>query len=121
MEKVILDERNGSSCVSKKETIASNEGVDDNLSSKNSSNFISSSKLKKNKSSTRLYKMDSIPSLKDTLHTNVYYWNKLFLKLLKNFVKISQNYGILTLILLVCFCFGLTLASKECQGTNYGN
>ena len=82
------------------------------------SNFSSSQQLKKNKSSTGPYKTHSIMS-RSALKTDAH-WNWTNIPLSKTIIRMNRNYGPLVLIVFACFCFGFTIASKECQGRNLG-
>ena len=88
-------------------------------------NFISSLQLKNNKSSTRppddghhddaknLQKHVSV--IKTDLH-----WSRIFSFLSMTIMKMNklQNKNLI-LIVVICFSFGVTLASKECQGNRF--
>ena len=84
------------------------------------SNFISSFQLKNNKSSTRppddvddmTTRKKDISVTKTELNWN---WICSFLSMtIITMNKMQNRYFILTLV--ICFSFGVTLASKECQG-----
>ena len=113
MAEIILDERNGSYVTKKREKL-SHEGHN---SSKFFSNFISSlQQPKKNKSSARPSKMYSMLTAAGSSKTDKHCWNWTILPLSMTIIKMFKNYGTFLLILFGCFCFGLTVASKECQG-----
>lgn len=110
MDKSNLDEPNTSYLTKNREKL-SHEGHN---SSKFFSNFISSSQPKKNKSSARSSKMYSMLTASSSKTDND--WNWTTFRLCMTIIRMSQNYGTFILILFGCFCFGLTVASKECQG-----
>lgn len=112
-ESIPLDDVNGLRKIKEGNNVISNEGPN---STNNLSNFISSLHLKENKSSSRRScKKYSIMS-RDISKTGSHSSWMTFLST-KTITKINQNYGgSFILILFGCFCFGITLASKECQG-----
>ena len=112
-ESISLDEVNGLQKTREGNNVISNEGPN---STNNLSNIVSSLHLKENKSSTRRsgnkYSIMSRDISKTGSHSN---WTTILSS--KTITRINQNYRItFILILFACFCFGVTLASKECQG-----
>ena len=113
-ETISLNEVNGLQNIKEGNNVISNEGQN---STNNLSNFLSSLHLKENKSSTRpSCKIYSIMS-RDMSKTGSHSKSTTILSS-KTITRINQNYkGTFILILFTCFCFGIALASKECQGT----